>query len=95
MLEAVLDCLGCVEAPDVLMRQPEELTPEQGHPVVVGESLGDIVGIGRNQEILQVLQHLTALCRILFNLLFFECIPSNLGFPVGVVTGGSRQVNAT
>ena len=48
MLEAVLDCLGCVEAPDVLMRQPEELTPEQSHPMVVGESLGDVVGIGRD-----------------------------------------------
>ena len=50
MLEAVLDCLRCVEAPDVLMRQPEELTPEQSHPMVVGESLGDVVGIGRDQE---------------------------------------------
>ena len=48
MLEAVLDCLGCVEAPDVLMRQPEELTPVQSHPVIVGKSLGDVVRISRD-----------------------------------------------
>ena len=50
MLEAVLDCRGCVEASDVLMRHPEELAPVESHPVIVGESLGDVVRIKKSSR---------------------------------------------
>ena len=48
MFEAVLDCRGSIESLDILMRQPEELTPEQSHPIGVGESLEDVVRISRD-----------------------------------------------
>ena len=48
VLEAVLHCRRCIEAPDILMRQPEELAPVQSHPVVIIKSLGDVVRISRH-----------------------------------------------
>ena len=67
----------------------KELTPEQGDPVVVRESLGNVVGVGRDQPVFLFLQDLAALGRVLLHLLLLEPVTDDLRFPVGVVAGGA------
>ena len=93
MLEAVLHSGRGVEALDILVSQPKELSPIKGYPVAIGEPLGYIVRVGRDQEIFQVLQHLTALSWVLFDFLLFKGIAGYLGFPVCLVAGTALEVH--
>ena len=93
MLESVLDCGRGIETLDVLVNQPEELTPEQRYPVIVLEPLRDVVWIGGDQIIFVCLEHFPALSRILLDFLFLEGSPCSWRLPVCVVTGGALQVD--